>query len=319
MSSMFTVRIMRKVQESSSVCSLELAAPDGSPLPAFEAGAHVDLEVTNGLIRQYSLCNSPLESHRYVVGVLLDPASRGGSRAVHDLLLSGDCVRISEPRNHFALASHARHSVLIAGGIGVTPLLAMAEQLHATQQPFALHYFARTAADFAFRERLRDAPYAAHCRFHETSRLADRASTLAAALGAPADGTHAYLCGPDGFIDALLGLAERAGWRAASLHTERFGKARPNEGDAAFDVQIASSGTVCHVLAGQSVVEALEAIGVEVPVSCEQGVCGMCLTGVLAGRPDHRDTYLTHDERARNNQFTPCCSRALDSLLVLDL
>ncbi len=315
------VRVARKAVEALDICSFELVAADGQPLPAFSAGAHLDVQVPGGLTRQYSLCNAPHETHRYLIGVLRDAASRGGSAAMHDRVREGDVLTIGAPKNHFPLAPQARRHLLLAGGIGITPILCMAEQLAASGADFALHYSTRSRERTAFHDRLRASAFAERVAFHFDDGEAAQRLDLAALLAAPQAGTHLYVCGPRGYIDAVLAGARAHGWPEAQLHREYFagGDAAPAAGDTAFEVQLASTGRVIAVPADRTVVQALAAAGVEVQTSCEQGVCGTCLTRVLAGTPEHRDLYLTPEEQAANDQFTPCCSRARSARLVLDL
>lgn len=313
------VRIARKLIEPGPVCVLDLVPLDGQTLPVFSAGAHIDLHLPGGLVRQYSLCNDPAERHRYQLGVLDDPASRGGSRAVHDLLAVDDEVLISAPRNLFPLAPSAPLHLLMAGGIGLTPLLSMAESLHAAGARFELHHATRSRARTPFMERLQAAPWTTQVHWHHDDDAAttlDIASTLRAA---PA-GSHVYTCGPRGFMDAVLNTARSLAWREDRLHAESF-SAEPatRAGDQTFEVELARSGKVIVVDPDRSVAQALDAAGVLLPTSCEQGVCGTCLTRVIAGTPDHRDQYLTPEEQAANDQFLPCCSRSLSPRLVLDL
>lgn len=316
---LLTVRVARKQVEAVDIVSLELMAADGAALPSFSAGAHIDVYLPNGLCRQYSLCNDPLESHRYLIAVLHDPASRGGSQAVHALLREGDELQISTPKNHFALAAVAQHSLLLAGGIGVTPILCMAERLAQTAASFTMHYSARAPERAAFRARIAAAPYAARVHWHFDDASPQQRLDLAGVLAGAAPASHLYVCGPQGYMEAVLAAARAAGWPEERLHYEFFAGAAAATDGQAFAVRLASSGRTVAVPAGVSVVAALAAAGVAVPVSCEQGVCGTCLTRVLDGQPDHRDLYLTPDEQARNDQFLPCCSRARSALLVLDL
>ena len=316
------VRVVRKTPEAEGICGFELARADGGHLPAFEAGSHIDVHVPGGVVRQYSLCNNPSEVHRYQIAVLKDPASRGGSRGMHEQVHEGDLLTISAPRNHFALNHEAAHSLLLAGGIGVTPLLAMAEALHARGAGFELHYCTRTRARTAFARRLSDAPYARRVHLHVDEDGPEQALDLERLLTGASPGTHLYACGPQGYLEAVLGAAQRLGWPDARVHREFFAAPDTPAGaaaDQAFEVQIASSGQVVKVPADLSVARALEAAGVSVPVSCEQGVCGTCLTRVIDGVPEHRDAYLTPEERAAGDQFLPCCSRARSTCLVLDL
>lgn len=313
------VILASKAPVATDICVFELASADASPLPAFTAGAHVDVHL-DGFVRQYSLCNSPSDGGVYRLGVLRDPASRGGSTAMH-ALAPGACFEISTPKNHFPLDESAAHTILLAGGIGITPLIAMAERLREAGRSFELHYGAREPERMAFRDRLAEPGLAEHTRCYFDSNGPDARMDLARVLARPAAGTHVYVCGPVGFIDAALGTAASAGWPEQNVHREYFGQAPQLAGlaDGAFQVTLASCQRVIDVPAGTTIVEALRAGGVEVPVSCEQGVCGTCLTRVLAGEPDHRDLYLTDEERAANDQLLPCCSRARTPMLLLDL
>ncbi|MCU0927922.1 MAG: PDR/VanB family oxidoreductase [Burkholderiaceae bacterium] len=314
------VRVARKVVEALDICSFELVAADGRPLPPFSAGSHVDVQLPNGLTRQYSLANDPTESHRYLIAVLRDAASRGGSAAMHDAVHEGDLLTISAPKNHFPLAHDASRHLLLAGGIGVTPILCMAERLATIGAAFEMHYCTRSRARTAFHGRIHASAFAERVHFHFDDGEAAQRLDPSALLAAPQAGTHLYVCGPKGFIDAVLGTARACGWPEAALHVEYFSAdVAPHDGDAPFEVQLASTGRVVVVPRERSVVQALADAGVEVPTSCEQGVCGTCLTRVLAGVPDHRDVYLTPEEQAANDQFTPCCSRAKTPRLVLDL
>jgi vanillate O-demethylase ferredoxin subunit len=317
--STIAVRVANKVCEAESICSYELVSLDGAPLPPFEAGAHVDVHLDGGVVRQYSLCNAPGETHRYQIAVLRDAGSRGGSQAMHERVGAGSQLRISAPKNHFPLAE-AKRSLLLAGGIGVTPILAMAEALARKGAAFEMHYSTRSPERAAFRQRIADSSFASRVRFHYDSGDAAQQLDLARLLAGPDADTHLYVCGPQGFIDHVLGSAKALGWAAAQLHVEYFGNAGVDaSGDQAFDVKLASTGKTVTVQAGQSVIEALAEQGIEIAYSCKEGVCGTCLTRVLEGVPEHRDLYLTEDEQAANDQFTPCCSRARTPVLVLDL
>jgi vanillate O-demethylase ferredoxin subunit len=316
-----TLRVARTWREATDVACFELADPEGRDLPPFTAGSHIDVEVAPGLVRQYSLCNAPDARDRYQIGVLREPESRGGSAGMHDVR-EGQAVRVSEPRNHFALEPSAAHSLLIAGGIGITPILCMAERLANIGEPFAMHYAARSPDRAAFRERIAASSFADKVVFHFDDGPAGQRLDLAALLAGPAPGAHLYVCGPGGLIGAVLDTAKAKGWPDASVHREFFAPlpaaaaaAEPGQ----FQVKIASSGEVFTVPADRPITAVLADHGVDVPTSCCEGVCGTCLTRVLEGVPDHRDVFMTPDEQARNDQMTLCCSRARSPMLVLDL
>jgi len=314
------VRVARKRVEARDICSLELVSADGSALPAFSAGAHIDVHLPGGLTRPYSLCNAPTDTGRYVISVLRDANSRGGSVAVHEAVTDGSLLQIGAPKNHFPLADQAPHHLLLAGGIGITPLLAMAETLTIRGEPFELHHCSRSRERTAFMERIAAAPYAARVSHHFDDGAPGQQLDIAATLQAAEPGTHVYVCGPQGFMDAVLGTARRQGWPEARLHFEFFSAAPADtSSDGSFELEIASSGQVITVKPEQTALQALQAAGLDIPMSCEQGVCGTCLTGVKSGTPEHRDQYLTPEERAANDQFLPCCSRAKSPRLVLDL
>ncbi|WP_026096957.1 PDR/VanB family oxidoreductase [Ideonella sp. B508-1] len=321
------VRVAAKVQEALDICRLELRTLDGQTLPAFEAGAHIDVHLPGGCVRPYSLCNVPGNTDRYEIAVLLASPSRGGSHAVHTRVQVGDVLHISPPRNHFALQvprPDAPPPLLLAGGIGITPILSMAEALSAARQPFTLHYATRSAERTAFRQRLSTAPYAHQVHVHHddgppTQRL-DLDRVLA---GAPRD-TAVYVCGPAGMINAVRQSADRQGWPPNQVHWEAFQATAGSSTTACaanhpFEVRLARRGLSVQVAADQTVVQALASLGVHITVSCEQGLCGTCLTPLLEGRADHRDQFLTPEEQARGDCFLPCCSRAADARLVLDL
>lgn len=314
-----TVKVQSKRQEALDICSFELIDPDGKPLPSFSAGAHIDVQVHPGLIRQYSLCNPPHENQRYLIGVLKDPQSRGGSVGMHEGIHEGDLLTISPPKNHFPLVN-AQKILLMAGGIGITPMLCMAERLQQLGTDFALHYCARGLDRMAFYERITKSPFHHRASFHLDSGEPDQKLDMRALIADTDPQTHVYVCGPKGFIDYVLGTCKAANWPAEQLHVEYFaGAVVDHSADDAFEVEIASTGAVYTIPAERNVVEVLEEHGIEIMYSCSQGVCGTCITRVLDGIPDHRDLYLDEVAQAANDQFTPCCSRAKSKRLVLDL
>jgi vanillate O-demethylase ferredoxin subunit len=312
------VRIASKHDEAEDVVVLELVSVSGVDLPAFTAGSHVDVEIAPGLVRQYSLCNAPDSSKHYRIGVLKEPNSRGGSIAVHQNLQVGHEIRISAPRNLFALDPSAKRVKLLAGGIGITPILAMAEHLLRQDVPFSMNYCCRAEGKAAFKNYLSTPPFSSMVSFHFDEggvRL-----NPATDIGTWSEGAHLYVCGPGGFIDFVLGSARALGWPESSIHREYFvAPLVDTSDDTAFEVRVASSGQTVRVCADQTIVEALAGIGIQVEMSCEQGICGTCLTRVLEGEPEHRDMFLTNEEHVLNNQMTLCCSRSKSKLLVLDL
>jgi vanillate O-demethylase ferredoxin subunit len=320
MQALIKVQVTRHQHEADDIASLELAPVDGPHLPQFEAGAHIDVHIREGLVRQYSLYELPQPDGRYRIGVLREPQSRGGSAHLVDAVQEGDILHISAPRNHFALAAGATDVVLLAGGIGITPILCMAQQLARDGVPFTLHYCGRSLPRMAFVERLRAAPWAERVQLHADDGPPTQRLDAVAAVGAPAPGRHLYVCGPTGFMAHVLETASGLGWPGERLHQEYFAAPATNTScDGAFELELRRSGRRITVPADLSAARALLEAGVDVPVSCEQGVCGSCLTRVLDGEPDHRDLYLTEEERARNDAFLPCCSRAKTPCLVIDL
>lgn len=314
-----TVQVINKKLEAQEIVSFELAMPDGSPLPPFTPGAHIDVHIGEGLVRQYSLCNDSGEQHRYRIAVLRTQDSRGGSVGMHDKIAEGALVRISEPRNHFEMRS-AGHVLLLAGGIGVTPIVAMASALARKGQPFDMHYCTRTQAGMAFRDEIASAQFAPRVQFHADDGQPEQRFNLQQALVACPPGTELYVCGPAGFMEFVIDGARAAGWPESAIHQEYFGAAAAPVGqEQGFEVELARSGRRVYVAADRSITTALAEQGVEIPVSCEQGVCGTCITRVIAGIPEHRDMYFSDAEHAANDQLTPCCSRARTPLLVLDL
>jgi vanillate O-demethylase ferredoxin subunit len=314
------LRVAAMAQETPDILAFDLCDPEGSAMLCFTAGSHIDVEVAPGMVRQYSLLNAPIERHRYRIGVLKDPKSRGGSVAMH-AVKPGDLIRIAGPRNHFELALGDHPTLLLAGGIGVTPLLSMAQHLHQNGKAFSLHYCARSRAQAAFLSDLQSSPYTQNVRTHFDDETPEQRLDIKSVLSALAPETQIYVCGPPGFMGWCIEAAIDAGIPEPSIHREYFNApAAPSDGqDIAFQVAIASSGSVYDVPAGLSILHVLRDHGIAVPASCETGVCGTCLTGILSGIPDHRDCYLSKQERAANDVMLPCCSRAKSPRLVLDL
>ncbi len=315
------LRVAAKRPAAQGIVELTLEPLPGQSLPAFTAGSHLDLHLPGGLVRPYSLSNDPAETHRYVLGVLREEASRGGSVAVHEALQVGQMLAASAPRNHFALQPTPAPKLLLAGGIGITPVLSMARQLAREGRPFQLVYAGRTRGRMAFIDELSSGALAAHTRVHAAD--ADGVLDLGAVLDAQPEGAELYVCGPLGFMDAVFEAAAARQWDASRLHRELFAAApvAAAEGgeDSAFEIEIAGTGQIVPVPVGCTAAKALQDAGLPLYTSCEQGVCGTCLTRVVSGTPDHRDQYLTPEEQAANDQFLPCCSRARCARLVVEL
>ncbi|MCH8531796.1 MAG: PDR/VanB family oxidoreductase [Saccharospirillum sp.] len=310
------VKVTDRQMHTPDIVVLALATADGTELPAFEAGAHLDVQLGEDLSRQYSLCNDPAERNHYRLGVLKDPASRGGSVAVHNLLQPGTEVLISEPRNQFPLHGEARHSLLCGGGIGITPMIAMAYSLKRAGSSFELHYSMRSLGTAAFLDELKN-QFGDQLVLHPDDDPNARFDPKRLIEQAPKD-THLYVCGPGGYMDWVMAQAKAAGLDDSALHYEYF-NAEVDLSGGAFEVVAQSSGVTVQVEDGQSIADALKAAGIKVDVSCEQGVCGTCICDVIEGTPDHKDHFLTEEEKEDNDQMAICCSRALSERLVLDI
>lgn len=310
------VRVADRHDVARDITSFHLEPVAAAELPQWTAGAHIDVEIPNGLMRQYSLCGPQGEVGFYQIGVLRDEKGRGGSRAIHDQVKKGDLLRISPPRNLFPLVEQEQ-ALLFAGGIGITPILAMAECLVHQGIDFALHYCVRSGDRAAFRDRLKAAALADKVTLHcddQPDTLLDATKVLAA----PQPGKHLYVCGPEGFMDHVLQTARFVGWPEHKIHYERFAPVTADIGDSGdFELVVEGREGSIPVAAGQTALDALLNAGIELPVSCEQGICGTCLTDVIDGIPDHRDMYLSEAERAANDCFTPCCSRSLTPRLTI--
>lgn len=316
------VRVVAIADEADGIKSFVLVDPAGEDLPPFSAGSHVLVDLPNGLTRQYSLCNDPVETHRYRIAVLREPNGRGGSVCMHDTVRVGDLLTISPPRNNFPLDGDAASSLLIAGGIGMTPILAMCLDLHRRGQAFRLHYCTRTAALTAFRDELAASGFAARVAFHHDGGDPARGLDVRTLLATVPDGLHVYCCGPAGLMRAVEQAT--AHWPIGRVHFEFFaatGDAMPatQAGDSAFEIVIASTGQTLIVPPGRTILEVLHDNGILVENMCREGICGTCITRVLEGVPDHRDQVLDASEKAQNRLITVCCSRAKTKRLVLDL
>jgi ferredoxin-NADP reductase len=311
--------VHRMTWEAEGVVSVELVHPDGKPLPGWTPGAHVDVHL-GGLIRQYSLCGDPADTGRYRIAVLKEPSSRGGSAHVHATLRPGQTVTVKGPRNHFALEEAERY-LFLAGGIGVTPILAQAREATALGRPWKLWHGGRRRDSMAFGDEL--AALAARSGNTVVRHPQDEHGhlDLAAILAEAEDGALVYCCGPEPLLAALEAACEERGLRER-LRVERFAAVKapaPEGGEQAFEVECARSGATVTVGPEESIVDALENAGVTVETSCRDGICGTCETRVLDGTPDHRDMLLSSDEQAAGASMMICVSRCASARLVLDL
>jgi len=303
------VVVRRREVQGGAVVVLDLRSADDSPLPAFEAGAHIDVHVAEDLVRQYSLCGDPADAGRYRLGVLRDPASRGGSAV-------GSTVTVRGPRNHFPLVSAPRY-LFIAGGIGITPLIPMIREAEATGADWHLYYRGRSRATMAYVDAL--AAYGDRVTLlpgDETGPL-----DLASVLAEPSDGTAIYVCGPERLLAGCEEICS-ASWPAGALHLERFAAKEidaPEGGERSFELELAASGVTLTVPPDRSVFKVIEDAGISVLGSCHEGICGTCEAIVLEGEVDHRDSVLNESERAANDAMMVCVSRCFSDRLVLDL
>ena len=317
--SLIQVRVKRISYEAEGINSYELVAPTGGNLAPFTAGSHIDLYLSNGTIRSYSLVNDQSEQSRYVIAVNKDAASRGGSRLIHETLRAGDVIMISQPRNNFALQENAGHSVLIAGGIGITPLLSMIRRLEALGRSWKLFYAARTRVAAAFLDELNALQLDARANLHvnfdegESSRMLDLSAIV---KSAPTD-AHLYCCGPVPMLEAFE--AATVDRPAEKVHVEYFKAKEEPASEGGFEVRLARSNRTIEVGAGKTILNAVLDAGIAVNYACTEGVCGTCVTRVIEGIPDHRDLFLGKEEQAANETMMICCSGSKSSTLVLDL
>ena len=309
-----TVRVVAKRSVAEGVCELTLADPQGRRLLDWTPGSHIDLMLPGNQVRQYSLCGDRRDADTYRIAILREPDGRGGSSYVHDQLEVGDLVGIGGPRNNFRLVP-ATHYLFVAGGIGITPILAMVRAAEAMGSSWELLYGGRTRASMAYLDELEQ--YGARVRV--VPQDVDGLLDLRAAVASLPDGAGVYCCGPSPLLTAVTGVC--AGLPGGALRIERFVAQEQSAPvrSTPFEVELASSGTVVTVDPESTVVDALASAGVPVLTSCRQGICGTCETGVLAGEPDHRDSLLDEDERRRGRTMFVCVSRACSDRIVLDL
>lgn len=316
------LKVIKTEAPTAQIRALTLAAAEGGALPGYTAGSHIRVTLPDGDDRPYSLVNADPEAdvgnapQTYRLGVRLEEESKGGSKFMHGLS-EGDVLSATMPKNDFKLIDSPAPAILFAGGIGVTPIISMAAELKRRGQPFEFHYSGRSRPLMAFVEDIEQAcgkALSVYCD-DETERAID----LKRLIGGASIESHIYVCGPRGMIEAVREIAHGRGFSKDHVHFELFDKPAQTGGDGTFEVEVKSSGAVFTIPPGKSIIEVLEAEGVDLVYDCQRGDCGICQTDVLEGFPDHRDVILTDEERASNKVMQICVSRAKSARLVLDL
>ncbi|MFL9864670.1 PDR/VanB family oxidoreductase [Paraburkholderia fungorum] len=317
---MIQVKVTQLKREAEGILGIELQAADGATLAPFEPGAHIDVHLADGLIRQYSLCNDAAETDRYRLGVSLSATSRGGSSYLHASLREGDSLTISEPRALFTLSPVAASHRFIAGGIGITPILSMIRWCVRHSVPWHLHYCVRSRTCAAYLDEL--CAFGDNVDVYANDEFAGKTPDIQALISDVAATEHIYCCGPDGLMDAVLHHGRQCGIPPENLHVERFTASPPRGADNServFTVVLAKQGLRCMVAPNESILESLERQGVCPPFSCREGLCRSCEVEVLSGDVEHRDYVLSEDEQAANKSLMICVSRAKSDELVIDL
>ncbi len=311
---MMELKVADKRELADGIWLFELVDPAGADLPAFEAGGHVPVETPSGAMRHYSLSNDPAERHRYQIAVKLEPESRGGSRSMVENVAVGDLLKVDAPGNDFPLGE-APDYLLIAGGIGITPILAMARKLTGDGKSFRMVYCTRSAEQTAFLDVLNSGDLSGEIVVHHDGGDPDLLFDFWDLLENPSK-THVYCCGPKALMEEVRGMTGH--WPESAVHFEDFQPVeKVRAEDAAFKVTLARSGRVVEVPADCTILEALRLNGVRTTSSCESGTCGTCKTGLLEGKPDHRDMVLMDEEK--DDHIMICVSRSAGGDLVLDI
>ena len=308
---------MQAIDKIAKDIKLFTLIPISQSLPTFHPGAHIDLHLPNGLVRQYSLTNAPGQTDRFIIAVKREQDSTGGSAHLHDHLKTGDVLACSEPRNNFPLRRDALNTLLIAGGIGITPLMSMAKAMTHTGQPFQLHYFVQSEEQIAFKSQVAD--FSDQVTLYTTLSAEQTRTQLISLLKHYQPASHCYVCGPPPMLDAARQIAGEHDWPDDAVHIEYFKNTQVRDQEQAFEVSLARSGLTLQVPSGKTLLEVLRENGVPVPSSCEQGACGTCKVSVLAGQPRHQDVHLNPAEKARGDCMMSCVSRAVSSSLTLDI
>ena len=314
------LQVTRIRNETPSIKAFELRASDGSDLPRFTAGAHIEVEIDfpdgSDNIRQYSLACDPADLSRYEIAVLHLPEGKGGSAYMHSKIREGQMLTCSQPVNEFSLSEDAEEHILIAGGVGITPILSLAYALQSRDAQFQLHYSAQTEVHMAYREL---AQHLAADSFHSYFSQSQNPirMNLAELLGDPKPGRHTYVCGPHRLTQAVINTAKKLGWSDNAVHRESFG-ARSDTSDKAIEVELMLSGMTVQVEPGTTILDALIDAGAFVSYECKRGECGTCQTRVLEGEPIHREVCLTEEQRNVAQLMCTCVSWARSERLVLE-
>ena len=312
------LKVVRVSQLTTDVASFRLEHPDGLPLPAFAAGAHIDVHLPDGMIRQYSLCNHPSDADHYLIAVKREANSRGGSKMMHGIS-AGSLLTVGSPRNGFPVSGEARFHLLLAGGIGITPLLSMARYLQRDHQSFRIEYFSRSVEETPFHGAIAE-EMEAHAGFNIGLAPDEVRARLAGLLRDRPAGAHVYVCGPSAFMDLVTEIAS-GGWPTEAVHLEHFSPhPNPAQGEnRPFRVTLAQSNRAFDVPADKSILDVLRENRIPCDSSCREGVCGSCMVAVLQGEGDHRDSYLSAAEKEQGEVMMICVSRAKKGDLTIDM
>ena len=310
------VKVSEKIKTAEGIVSIKLESIDGQ-LPTFQPGAHIDLHLQNGLVRQYSLVNGPGETNFYRIGVKLEEPSAGGSSYIHDNLRVGDVLACSTPRNNFPLRRDSIKTIFIAGGIGLTPLLAMSQALDVMGLDYEFHYFVQNDKHIAFSSVLIKLKNKAF--IHEGLSPDSTVKKINDVLKSPKNSMNLYVCGPGPMLEATRQIAAELNWPNNSIHFEYFKNSNEIDDSSSFEIELARSALSLNVPTGKSILEVLRENGVDLPSSCEQGACGTCKVGVIKGSIDHQDVYLNEGERSEGDVMMTCVSRSLSKSLILDI
>ena len=310
------VKVSEKIKTAEGIVSIKLESIDGQ-LPTFQPGAHIDLHLQNGLVRQYSLVNGPGETTFYRIGVKLEEPSAGGSSYIHENLRVGDVLACSTPRNNFPLRRDSIKTIFIAGGIGLTPLLAMSQALDVMGLDYEFHYFVQNDKHIAFSSVLIKLKNKAF--IHEGLSPDSTVKKINDVLKSPKNSMNLYVCGPGPMLEATRQIAAELNWPNNSIHFEYFKNSNEIDDSSSFEIELARSALSLNVPTGKSILEVLRENGVDLPSSCEQGACGTCKVGVIKGSIDHQDVYLNEGERSEGDVMMTCVSRSLSKSLILDI